>query len=82
MKMSVKTVDGLMIRLDTSPATVQTQRYHRRRRLEVVDAFLKNVDAAIVYANISTAFTDGRSSPYRDRHQHTEVHACADGCAN
>ncbi|HQU61438.1 MAG TPA: glutamate-5-semialdehyde dehydrogenase, partial [Saprospiraceae bacterium] len=60
MKMSVKTVDGLDEALD------HIARYSSKHseaiiaeNPEVVETFLKNVDAAIVYANTTTAFTDG-----------------------
>jgi len=60
MKMAVKTVEGL------DEALEHIARYSSKHSEaivsedpEVVDAFLKNVDAAVVYANTSTAFTDG-----------------------
>lgn len=60
MKMSVKTVSGLEEALD------HIARYSSKHSEaiiaedpEVMDTFLKNVDAAVVYANTSTAFTDG-----------------------
>ena len=60
MKMSVKTVGGL------DEALEHIARYSSKHSeaivaedSNVVDAFLKNVDAAVVYANTSTAFTDG-----------------------
>ena len=60
MKMSVKTVDGLDEALD------HIARYSSKHseaiiaeNPEVVETFLKNVDAAVVYANTTTAFTDG-----------------------
>ncbi|MCB0563265.1 MAG: glutamate-5-semialdehyde dehydrogenase [Phaeodactylibacter sp.] len=60
MKMSVKTVSGL------DEALQHIARYSSKHseaiiaeNPEVVDTFLKNVDAAVVYANTSTAFTDG-----------------------
>ncbi|MEM0993282.1 MAG: glutamate-5-semialdehyde dehydrogenase [Bacteroidota bacterium] len=60
MKMSVKTVDGLDAALEHiaqhsskhSEAIIATDQ-------TVVNTFLKSVDAAVVYANTSTAFTDG-----------------------
>lgn len=60
MKMSIKTVDGL------DEALGHIDRYSSKHSeaiiaedAEVVETFLKNVDAAVVYANTSTAFTDG-----------------------
>ncbi len=60
MKMSIKTVDGLDEALD------HIARYSSKHSeaiiaedAEVVETFLKDVDAAAVYANTSTAFTDG-----------------------
>ncbi|MCB0633601.1 MAG: glutamate-5-semialdehyde dehydrogenase [Lewinella sp.] len=60
MKMSVKTVDSLDEALD------HIDRYSSRhseavlaKDQQVIDAFLRRVDAAAVYANTSTAFTDG-----------------------
>jgi glutamate-5-semialdehyde dehydrogenase len=60
MKMSVKTVSGL------EEALEYIARYSSKHSEAiiaedeaVVEAFLKNVDAAVVYANTSTAFTDG-----------------------
>lgn len=60
MKMSVKTVSGL------EEALGHIARYSSKHSEaiiaedpEVMDTFLKNVDAAVVYANTSTAFTDG-----------------------
>lgn len=60
MKMSIKTVEDVDEALDHiaefsskhSEAIVAEDE-------ETVDYFLKNVDAAVVYANTSTAFTDG-----------------------
>jgi glutamate-5-semialdehyde dehydrogenase len=60
MKMAVKTVSGLDEALD------HIARYSSQHSEAIiaedpaaVEAFLKNVDAAVVYANTSTAFTDG-----------------------
>lgn len=60
MKMSVKTVDSLQEALD------HIDRYSSKHseailaeNQQVVDTFLKSVDAAVVYANTTTAFTDG-----------------------
>ncbi|MCB9276688.1 MAG: glutamate-5-semialdehyde dehydrogenase [Lewinellaceae bacterium] len=60
MKMAIKTVDGL------DEALEHIARYSSKHSeaiiaedAAVVEAFLKNVDAAVVYANTSTAFTDG-----------------------
>lgn len=60
MKMSVKTVDSLQEALD------HIDRYSSKHSeailaedQQVIDTFLKSVDAAVVYANTTTAFTDG-----------------------
>lgn len=60
MKMSVKTVDSLEEALD------HIDRYSSKHSeailaedQETIDTFLKSVDAAVVYANTTTAFTDG-----------------------
>lgn len=60
MKMSIKTVSGL------DEALGHIARYSSKHSEaiiaedpEAMDTFLKNVDAAVVYANTSTAFTDG-----------------------
>lgn len=60
MKMSVKTVDNLQEALD------HIDRYSSRHSeailaedQQTIDTFLRNVDAAVVYANTTTAFTDG-----------------------
>lgn len=60
MKMSIRTVDNLEEALEHiahysskhSEAVIATDQ-------SVIDAFMKRVDAAAVYANTSTAFTDG-----------------------
>ena len=60
MKMSVKTVSGLE---ETLEHIARYSSKHSEAIIAddgvVVEAFLKNVDAAVVYANTSTAFTDG-----------------------
>ncbi|TXF83357.1 glutamate-5-semialdehyde dehydrogenase [Neolewinella aurantiaca] len=60
MKLSVKTVD------DISEAIAHVERYGSRHSESIVTdneanktRYLKEVDAAVVYANASTAFTDG-----------------------
>lgn len=60
MKMSVKTVDDLQEALD------HIDRYSSKHSEAIlaedqatIDTFLKSVDAAVVYANTTTAFTDG-----------------------
>lgn len=60
MKMSIKTVDDLQEALD------HIDRYSSKHSEAIlaedqttIDAFLRNVDAAVVYANTTTAFTDG-----------------------
>ena len=60
MKMSIKTVNNLDEAIDHIAA------YSSKHSEAIVaedeatcDCFLKNVDAAVVYANSSTAFTDG-----------------------
>ncbi|PHN04134.1 glutamate-5-semialdehyde dehydrogenase [Flavilitoribacter nigricans] len=60
MKMSVKTVDSLQEALD------HIDRYSSKHSeailaedQQIVDTFLRSVDAAVVYANTTTAFTDG-----------------------
>jgi glutamate-5-semialdehyde dehydrogenase len=60
LKMSVKTVSNLQEALD------HIDRYSSRHSETIVaedpeiqDIFLRNVDAAVVYSNASTAFTDG-----------------------
>lgn len=59
-KMSVKTVDGISEALDF--IETNTSRHSESIVAEDADAitlFLNEVDAACVYANVSTAFTDG-----------------------
>lgn len=60
MKMSIKTVDSL------EEALEHIARYSSKHSETIVaedeatiEYYLKNVDAAVVYANVSTAFTDG-----------------------
>jgi len=60
MKLSVKTVD------DISEAIAHVERFGSRHSESIVtdneankNRYLKEVDAAVVYANASTAFTDG-----------------------
>lgn len=59
-KLTVRTVDGLEDALDYIAANGS---HHSEciiaENPEAIDAFLKRVDAACVYANVSTAFTDG-----------------------
>lgn len=59
-KMSVKTVPSL----DAALAHIQAHTSHHSEAIiaedrQAIDRFLKQVDAAAVYANTSTAFTDG-----------------------
>lgn len=60
MKLSVKTVDSLQEALDHID---QYSSKHSEAILaedqDTIDTFLKHVDAAVVYANTTTAFTDG-----------------------
>ena len=60
MKMSVKTVNDLEEALDH---IAENSSKHSEAIIAedeaVINQFLKNVDAAVVYANTSTAFTDG-----------------------
>lgn len=59
-KMSVRTVDGIADALEFIEAN--TSRHSESIVAEdsaAVDLFLREVDAACVYANVSTAFTDG-----------------------
>jgi glutamate-5-semialdehyde dehydrogenase len=60
MKLAVKTVDGLEAALEH---IAQYSSKHSEAVLAqdetVVEAFMQQVDAAVVYANASTAFTDG-----------------------
>jgi len=60
MKMSIKTVSGLAEAMD------HIHRYSSKHseaivaeNAQIIEQFLNNVDAAAVYANASTAFTDG-----------------------
>lgn len=60
MKMSIKTVDDL----DEALEHIATYSSKHSEAIiaeapSTIDYFLKNVDAAVVYANTSTAFTDG-----------------------
>jgi glutamate-5-semialdehyde dehydrogenase len=60
LRMSVKTVSGL----EEALAHIRTYSSKHSEAIvaedpEVIDAFLRQVDAAAVYANASTAFTDG-----------------------
>jgi glutamate-5-semialdehyde dehydrogenase len=60
LRMSVKTVDGL----EQALAHIRSYSSKHSEAIvaedpEVIDAFLRQVDAAAVYANASTAFTDG-----------------------
>jgi glutamate-5-semialdehyde dehydrogenase len=60
MKMSVKTVENVDEALDhISNFSSKHSEAIISEDVEVVDYFLKNTDAAVVYANTSTAFTDG-----------------------
>ena len=60
MKMSVKTVENVDEALDH---IMEFSSKHSEAIIaedaEIVEYFLKNIDAAVVYANTSTAFTDG-----------------------
>jgi len=60
MKLSVKTVTNLEKALEH---IAQYSSQHSEAIIaedqEIIDIFMKNVDAAVVYANTSTAFTDG-----------------------
>lgn len=59
-KMSVKTVDGIAEALEFIEAN--TSRHSESivaEDADAIDLFLREVDAACVYANVSTAFTDG-----------------------
>lgn len=59
-KMTVVTTDGLRDAIDFIDA--HTSRHSEcivAEDKEAVDAFLREIDAACVYANVSTAFTDG-----------------------
>lgn len=60
MKMSVKTVNNVEEALDhIADYSSKHSEAIVAENPEIVDYFLKNVDAAVVYANTSTAFTDG-----------------------
>ncbi|MEM9884976.1 MAG: glutamate-5-semialdehyde dehydrogenase [Bacteroidota bacterium] len=60
MKMSIKVVDDLEMALDhIAQYSSQHSEAIVAEDTDTVDIFLKNVDAAVVYANTSTAFTDG-----------------------
>lgn len=60
MKMSIKTVDDVEAALDhIAEFSSKHSEAIVAENTETVDYFLKNVDAAVVYANTSTAFTDG-----------------------
>ena len=60
MKMSIKTVDSLDAALDhIAMYSSQHSEAIVAEDAETIDYFLLNVDAAVVYANTSTAFTDG-----------------------
>jgi len=60
MKMSIKTVNDIEEALDHI-ATFSSKHSEAivTEDVEAAEYFLKNVDAAVVYANTSTAFTDG-----------------------
>jgi glutamate-5-semialdehyde dehydrogenase len=59
-KMSVKTVGSLMEALDhIAKYSSKHSEAIIARKQETVDRFFREVDAAVVYANTSTAFTDG-----------------------
>lgn len=60
MKMSIKTVNDVEEALDhIAEFSSKHSEAIVAEDMETVDYFLKNVDAAVVYANTSTAFTDG-----------------------
>ncbi len=60
MKMSIKTVNDVEAALDhIAEFSSKHSEAIVAEDTEIVDYFLKNVDAAVVYANTSTAFTDG-----------------------
>ncbi len=60
MKMSIKTVNDVEEALDhIAEFSSKHSEAVIAEDTEIVDYFLKNVDAAVVYANTSTAFTDG-----------------------
>ncbi len=60
MKMSIKTVNSLDDAIDHIAAySSKHSEAIVAENVAVCDYFLKNVDAAVVYANSSTAFTDG-----------------------
>ena len=60
MKMSIKTVDCLDHALDhIAKYSSKHSETILAQDQETIDTFLKSVDAAVVYANVSTAFTDG-----------------------
>ena len=60
MKMSIKTVNDVEAALDhIAEFSSKHSEAIIAEDTEIVDYFLKNVDAAVVYANTSTAFTDG-----------------------
>ncbi len=60
MKMSIKTVNDVEEALDhIAEFSSKHSEAIIAEDTEIVDYFLKNVDAAVVYANTSTAFTDG-----------------------
>ncbi len=60
MKMSIKTVNDVEAALDhIAEFSSKHSEAIVAEDVEIVDYFLKNVDAAVVYANTSTAFTDG-----------------------
>jgi len=60
MKMSIKTVNDVEAALDhISTFSSKHSEAIVAEDKETVEYFLKNVDAAVVYANTSTAFTDG-----------------------
>ncbi|MEM8525836.1 MAG: glutamate-5-semialdehyde dehydrogenase [Bacteroidota bacterium] len=60
MKMSIKTVQDLNEALNhIAKYSSQHSETIVAEDAEIVDTYLKNVDAAVVYANASTAFTDG-----------------------
>ena len=60
MKMSIKTVNDLEEALDhIAEFSSKHSEAIIAENQETIDYFLKNVDAAVVYANTSTAYTDG-----------------------
>ena len=70
-KMTVVTADGLRDAIDFIDA--HTSRHSECIVAEdeaAVAAFLREVDAACVYANVSTAFTDGGQFWLRSRNRH------------